>query len=107
MFNYQKFGSRENFANRSNKLDSCHSTIPVTNNFRFITYSTKYNRDVNSREDFEMKGVAMLVVSLRGVKSNRKHGLSYLIILKTDFWSQGTLRNGREEINFFFISFFQ
>ena len=48
----------------------------------------------------------MLVVSLRGVKSNRKHGLSYLIILKTDLWSQGTLRNGREELNFFFHFFF-
>ena len=39
-------------------------------------------------------------------KSNRMNGLSYLIVLKTDLWSQGTLRNGREESNFFFISFF-
>ena len=90
MFNYQKFGSGEN------------SQIEVTNSLDVM-------------QQFQWETISGLYLIARNItvtltpektKSNRMNGLSYLIVLKTDLWSQGTLRNGREEINSFNISFF-
>ena len=66
---------------------SCNNSSDKQFQAYTLAYSTKYNRDVSSIEDFEMKGVAMQVVSLRGVKSNRKHCLFHLVILGTNLWS--------------------
>ena len=96
MFNYQKFGSEEN-----SQIEVTNS-LDVMQQFQWQTISGLYLIARNITVTLTPGKTS----KWRGVKSNRKHGLSYLIVLKTDLWSQGTLRNGREEINFFFISFF-
>ena len=90
MFNYQKFGSGEN-----SQIEVTNS-LDVMQQFQWQTISGLYLIARNMT----------VTLTPEKTKSNRMNGLSYLIVLKTDLWSQGTLRNGREEINFFFISFF-
>ena len=98
MFNYQKFGSGENSQIEVTNLNS----LDVMQQFQWQTISGLYLIARNITVTLTPGKTS----KWRGVKSNRKNGLSYLIVLKTDLWSQGTLRKGREEINFFFHFFF-
>ena len=90
MFNYQKFGSGE-----SSQIEVTNS-LDVMQQFQWQTISGLY---------LIARSITVTLTPEK-TKSNCMNGLSYLIVLKTDLWSQGTLRDGREEINFFNISFF-